>query len=74
MASFMELKEGVKKAFYKDMAEKIWLRFVVILDVVILSEGRSKVEILLEPMLWLCCIIAEKLQACVAVFSLVFGM
>ncbi|GAY68214.1 hypothetical protein CUMW_262390, partial [Citrus unshiu] len=45
-ARFMELKEGVKKAFYKDMAEKIWLR-----------------EILLEPMLWLCCIIAEELPS-----------
>ncbi|KAK9190923.1 hypothetical protein WN943_019533 [Citrus x changshan-huyou] len=42
-ARFMELKEGVNKAFYKDMAEKIWLRFVVILVVVIFSEGRSKV-------------------------------
>ncbi|KAH9705967.1 BTB/POZ domain and ankyrin repeat-containing protein NPR2 [Citrus sinensis] len=42
-ARFMELKEGVKKAFYKDMAEKIWLRFVVILVVVIFSKGRSKV-------------------------------
>ncbi|GAY63880.1 hypothetical protein CUMW_229220, partial [Citrus unshiu] len=44
---FMELKEDVKKAFYKDMAEK----------------NRS------EPMLWLCCKIAEELQACIVVFS-----
>ncbi|GAY68217.1 hypothetical protein CUMW_262400 [Citrus unshiu] len=63
-ARFMELKE-VQKAFYKDMAEKI----VQETKRVLLSLIVTCREILLEPVLWLCCIIAEELQACIVVFS-----
>ncbi|XP_052295860.1 BTB/POZ domain and ankyrin repeat-containing protein NPR1-like [Citrus sinensis] len=77
---FMELKEDVKKAFYKDMAEKN--RSGLSSSTSSSSspkEGETKRvllslivtcgEILLEPMLWLCCKIAEELQACIVVFS-----